>query len=264
MQRDLNGLLPVHYAMLAGHANLLFVFFEYYENYLELINNESDTNQSLDSLKPLDRLVDAKGFSLLHFSCFNGHSTCTETICDLGENYPFLIEMFVETDSDSNMYNKFSPLHCACFSSHDTCVSIVLEKFCDKSKTLIELEDQNGNRPLHICAMNNEYDCALLLIEANCSLNQPNLRGHTPFMLAAAYSSFNIMEMLLSDEREKKIDLSSTDLKGNTALHLALLNNHENCALFLLDKIEPSSLIVNQQNHQGQTPLHLAASKGMN
>lgn len=257
MQRDLNGLLPIHYAILAGHANLLFVFFEYYENYLELANNESDINQSFDSAKPIDRLVDSKGFSLLHFACFNGHSTCTETICDLGENYPFLIEMFTDLD-DSIIYNKFSPLHCACYNSHDTCVSILLEKFQDRGvSTLVELEDKNGNRPLHVCAMNNEYDCALLLTEANCRVSERNSRGHTPFMLAAAFGSFNIMEILI-----EKIDLKLVDYKGNSALHLALLNNHENSALFILDKIELNSPLINLQNCQGQTPLHLAASKG--
>ena len=256
MQRDLNGLLPIHYAMLAGHANLLFVFFEYYENYLELAQNESDINQSFDSAKPIDRLVDSKGFSLLHFACFNGHSTCTETICDLGENYPFLIEMFTDLD-DSIIYNKFTPLHCACYNSHDTCVSILLEKFQDRASAIIELEDKNGNRPLHVCAMNNEYDCALLLIEANCGVNERNVRGHTPFMLAAAFGSFNIMEILID-----KVDLKLVDYKGNSALHLALLNNHENSALFILDKIELNSPLINLQNCQGQTPLHLAASKG--
>lgn len=261
MQRDLSGLLPIHYAILAGHASLLFVFFEYYENYLDSENSESDINQSFDSSKPIDRLVDLKGFSLLHFACFNGHSTCTETICDLGENYPFLIEMFDGSD-ESNIYNRFTPLHCASFNSHEACVAILLEKFPVRVNKIIELEDKNGNRPLHICAMNNEYDCALLLIEVSCTLNERNIRGHTPFMLAAAFSSFNIMEILLSDERESKIDLSSVDYKGNNALHLALLNNHENCALFLLDKIEPMSPMINSQNFQGQTPLHLAASKG--
>jgi ankyrin repeat protein len=247
MQRDLNGLLPIHYAIIAGHANLLFVFFEYYEKYL----NENETN---------DKLLDLNGFSLLHISCFNGHSTCTETICDLSENYSFLIEMLI-----TNEIAKYStPLHMAIFNNHEQCVEILLDKFktnANNYKLLIELKDQYENRPLHVAAMNNQYYVASLLIEADCVLNERNKRGHTPFMLAAAFNSFNIMELLLKKVAIKNDLLESIDFKGNSVLHLALLNNHENCALFILDKIENEKLI-NLQNKQGQTALHLAAKKG--
>ncbi len=109
--------------------------------------------------------------------------------------------------------------------------------------------------------MNNQYYVATLLIEADCVLNERNKRGHTPFMLAAAFNSFNIMELLLKKVAIKNDLLESIDFKGNSVLHLALLNNHENCALFILDKIENEKLI-NLQNKQGQTALHLAAKKG--
>ena len=80
---------------------------------------------------------------------------------------------------------------------------------------------------------------------------------------AAAHNSFNIMELLVSDERSLvkinepsrqinyKIDLKLVDLNENSALHLALLNGHENCALFILDRIESNSNLVNLKNHQG-------------
>ena len=184
IQRDKNGLLPIHYTILAGHANLIITFFEYYENYLEMLSNQSDGLES-SSERPVDLLLDLKGFSLLHFACFNGHSTCTETICDLSESYPFLTDMLLNAHNEelTKCFNKFSPMHCACHNRHETCVNLLLEKFVDKQQLLVELEDSNGNRPFHVCAINNEYECASLLLQANCNLNPKNKLGQTPFML---------------------------------------------------------------------------------
>ena len=60
-QRDVKGLLPIHYAVLAGHANLISMFLEY------LSASAAACGASLD-----DRLLDSSGFSLLHFACFHG------------------------------------------------------------------------------------------------------------------------------------------------------------------------------------------------
>ena len=187
-QRDTNGLMPIHYAVMAGHANLISLFFEYYDEYVKC-SEESPASQ---------KLVDKEGFSLLHYACFNGHSTCAETLCDLGTNaYTFLTEMLIEP-STLNDYNSFSVLHAACKNSHDACVSFLLDKFSSQSTRLVELEDGNGNRPLHVCALSNECDCALLLLEAHCDINAKNKLEKTPLMLAASSNSFNLMELLLA------------------------------------------------------------------
>lgn len=253
-QRDQNGLLPIHYAIMAGHANLINAFFEYHA-----ADNSDDPNE-------IDKLVDKDGFSLLHFACFNGHSACAETICELGDIHEYLVEMLTKppNEIENNYYNKFSPLHFACHNSHDTCVSYLLEKYHDKLDILLSLEDANGNRALHICAIDNEYDCASLLLEANCDVNSKNKMAQTAFMLAAMHNSFAIMELLLAEDLtdKNKVDLTAVDTQGNSALHLALQYEHENCALFILDRIEANSPLVNLKNRQGQTALHLAAANG--
>jgi ankyrin repeat protein len=262
-QKDVNGLMPIHYAVMAGHANLISMFFEYFEECLNP-DNSSDINTEL---LLGEKLLVNEGFSLLHYACFNGHSTCAETICELGQTYRFLIDPLINPDAittpSTHKHSKFSVLHAACQNSHDACVSFLIEKFSSNLERLIELEDSNGNRPLHICAMNNEYDCALLLLESNCKINERNKFGKTPLMLAACCNSFSIMELLLSEKASgKKVNLNCVDNKGNSCLHLALLNKHENCALFILDKIESNSYLINLQNKDGDTLLHVAASNG--
>lgn len=225
MQRDNNGLLPLHYAIMAGHANLIIMFFEHYENYLEILSNQSTNTVATDDEKPQDLLLDYKGFSLLHYSCFYGHATCTETICELSDSYPFLVDMLINSNEQELLasFTKLSPMHCACLNGQEVCLGLLLDKFEDRQNLLTELEDENGNRPLHMCAMSNEYGCTTVLLEANCRLGPRNRLGQTPFMLAAGCNSFGIMELLWSDERsltdelsvEDKIDLNSKDFKGD-------------------------------------------------
>lgn len=208
IQRDEHGMLPLHYAIMAGHANLIIMFFEHNENYLEMISNlsaNSTSNDNDDSDKAQDQLLDYKGLSLLHYACFYGRLTSIETICDLSESYPFLVDMFVNSQDAELVanFNRFSPIHCACLSSQDACISYLLDKFAASQSLMVELEDVQGNRPLHICAINNEYACTSVLLEADCSLVARNKLGQTPFMLAAAHNSFNIMELLFSDDSGK-------------------------------------------------------------
>jgi ankyrin repeat protein len=250
-QRDTHGLLPIHYAVMAGHSNLISLLFEYHESMnLEEVTSKKTTKK--------DKLVDRQGFSLLHLACFSGHLACVETICELGQTYPYLIEML--TNNSISIYNKFSPIHCACHNSHDTCLSYLFDRYNDKLSELIELEDSSGNRPLHICAITNECDCASLLLDSNCTIDSKNKKLLTPFMLAVCHNSFSMMELLLSNSN--KVDLNNIDTNGNSSLHLACINGHENCALFILDHIESNSPLVNLKNTDGETALHLASSNG--
>lgn len=242
--------------MINGHASLIQIIFEYHIT----IGNYT-------------KLLDKDKLSLLHFACYNGHSTCLETICELAENHECLNEMLFER---LDKYNLFSPLHMACQNGHDACVNYLIDKYNDRVNTMIELEDMEGNRPIHVCAIKNEYDCASLLIDSNCQVNAKNSHGQTAFMLAAYHNSFSIMELFFSDDPHKtentassnikidiRIDLNEIDKNQNSALHLALLSQQENCALFILDHLETNSKLINLKNKKGDSPLHLASMNGL-
>jgi ankyrin repeat protein len=239
-----------------GHSNLINVLFEY-------------------CVVDQNKLCDKSGFALLHYACFFGHFECIETLCELGELNTFLIEPIFHT-SDV-VFNRFSPLHCVCYNGHSSALTYLLEKYSDLDDFCIDLEDAYGNRPLHICALRNEYECASHLIEHNCNINAMNKKAQTAFMLAAANNSFNMLELLIADMSSsntslptknesisnlKGVDLMCVDNEGNNALHLSLIQKHENCALFILDHIDSNSYLINLKNKQGKTALHLAASNG--
>lgn len=219
--RDSNGLLPIQYAIITGHANLINIFMDF----------------------KYDSLVDSNNLSLLHYACFYGHSTCAETLFD----YEDTIRLSINKTS-------FTLLHCVCLGGHESFINYLIIRFGD---SLLHSRDSLGRTALHICALNDEIDCARLLIEHGCNLNELNNNYETPLMLTCIKNSQDMFNLLI----EFDITYDQVDISGNTALHLALINNHEHLALELIERINNIDLL-NKQNLKGDTPLHLASSNG--
>lgn len=271
LQRDQTGLLPIHYAVLAGHANLLSM----------LIDCHRDLGETTGSIYD-EKLIDPSGLSLLHFACLNGHSSCVETIFELADDdRRFVNRSLVEMLRWPRppVFHPFSPAHCACLNSHATCLSLLIDRLASDCSTttttfldvLDAVDSRAGNSPLHLSAMNNDYESASMLIDAGCDVNKRNRRGRTPLMFAAANNSFGVIELLLKKKHHhhhqqqqsavtpmnatidiKRADLDQVDDDGNSALHLALANKHENCALYILDEIKEDAYVINAQNNQGK------------
>lgn len=205
---------------MGGHANLISLLFDYIKQ-KQLEENEDEDERDDGYL-----LLDNGGFSLLHLACFNGHSTCVETICELVE-LPQLLNIFYphstrrrrRRTSMQQMINKFTPLHCACYNSHEACVSFLLDRF---GRDIVNAAiDYDGNTALHICAMHNEYESAGLIL-GDCEdvsndgdnddknendvriVDWVNKRGETALHLAAKFNSFSVLELLLKRRPTKK------------------------------------------------------------
>lgn len=226
-QRDVNGLLPVHYVVIFGHAQILPLFLEY----------------------KYDTMLDNYGFTLLHYACFYGHSTSAEVLC---EN-----EHILNTVEQQIQKNRFTALHAAASNGQDVCLSFLIHTFQSKYPNLVESKDHLGRSALHVCASNDDTECANVLIQANCDLNAVSNNGDTPLMLAVSKNSLNMVQILL----ENNADLKVVNKDRNSALHLALISGHEASAKLVLEKIEDIKFI-NSTNNNGDTALHLAASKG--
>jgi serine/threonine-protein phosphatase 6 regulatory ankyrin repeat subunit A len=225
--RDINGLLPLHYVVIAGHAQILPLFLEY----------------------KYDTLLDSYGYTLLHYACFNGHSTCAEILC---EN-----ELILSTCDQLIKLNKFTVLHAAAYNGQETCLNYLIQTFQSKYDNLVESKDHFGRTALHICASNDDTECGNVLIQANCNLNSFNNNNDTPLMSAISNNSLNMVEILI----ENGADLKLVNKEKNTVLHLAFINGHEASARYILDKINDSKFI-NLINNNGDTALHLAAANG--
>ena len=73
------------------------------------------------------------------------------------------------------------------------------------SLPVFPVQDEDGNRPLHVCAIKNEPEIADLLVACHANPNLLNHNGHTPLLIACGKSYPSVVRSLLKVE---DIDLS--------------------------------------------------------
>lgn len=88
----------------------------------------------------------------------------------------------------------------------------VIEKIIESSGLDIDVEDDNGNTPLHIAALKNADSAIIeMLIKRGCDPTQPNKTGRTPFSLADPETAPKIAEWMndpeaVENREQRKID----------------------------------------------------------
>lgn len=108
------------------------------------------------------------------------------------------------------------PLHLACLQIDIELLKVLLPK---KIKNLINIQDKQGNTPLHYAIQGHSMVGLKLLMEQKADFRLTNNKLYT-LLHAAAYEGF---DEALSYLKEKGVDLEAKDLHGCTALHIAAL-----------------------------------------
>ncbi|XP_070546951.1 death-associated protein kinase 1-like [Ptychodera flava] len=141
-----------------------------------------------------------------------------------------------------------------------------------ESKASIDVQDVNGQTPLHLAAAKDRDATTRLLLESKALFDvQDNVQKNayvairvstefiflsewtTPLHLAAAKDRDATTRLLL----ESNVSFDVQDNSGQTPLHLAAANDsYANTRLLLESKAS-----IDVQDENGQTPLHLAAAK---
>ncbi len=93
------------------------------------------------------------------------------------------------------------PLYFVLFFALPGCVSLTTE----------------GDTPLHIAALNNDYDSAASLITKGANVNVKDEHKQTPLHIAALHNALEMAAPLI----DKGADVNAKDKKGQTPLDLA-------------------------------------------
>ncbi|KAL4630538.1 NF-kappa-B inhibitor epsilon [Arapaima gigas] len=166
-----------------------------------------------------------------------------------------LIDLFPKDvlDIQNNLYQ--TPLHLATYLN----LSLVVRSLMQK-KANVELQDQDGNTPLHVACEQGQIDCANEMIKEISTrqftkvLKMQNWRGLTCLHLAALHKNYRLMKFLM----KKGADLNVQEgTSGKTALHLAVELHDEVLVTLLLNK----GANVDATMYNGCTPLHLAVGR---
>ncbi|KAJ0405399.1 hypothetical protein ATCC90586_009438 [Pythium insidiosum] len=169
--------------------------------------------------------------------------------------------------------DRNSPLHEAAIRDQPEIMSMILRRIQEMSNqavpsSLIDLQNQFGNTPLHNAARTGSVECVAYLLEAGaradlknvngslalhhaCYCDKPNLRivkrlveagsdvnhqdnqGFTPLMVAAKKNQTDIIDYL----RSHGADVQARNQFGEDAMHFAMLRDNRD-AMQLLDVAE--------------------------
>ncbi|XP_066562100.1 NF-kappa-B inhibitor epsilon [Amia ocellicauda] len=166
-----------------------------------------------------------------------------------------LISMFTKDvlDIQNDLYQ--TPLHLATYLNLPSVVRALVQK-----KASLELQDQDGNTPLHVACDQGRLDCAIEMIrdlperQLSAIVEIQNWRGLTCLHLATLRRNHRIMKLLL----KKGPNINTQEgTSGKTPLHLAVELHDVGLVTLLLNK----GANVDAAMYNGCTALHLAVGR---
>jgi ankyrin repeat protein len=117
----------------------------------------------------------------------------------------------------------------------------------------IHISDQEGNNPIHCCALSESCDqrnkALSKLLEMNCPFDEKNKQGQTPLLIALHSKNRSISEKLI----EQGADIHAIDNSKNNSLLLACKAGLMDIALILFKK----GVKISPQNSKGETALKI-------
>ncbi|XP_051511602.1 NF-kappa-B inhibitor epsilon-like [Myxocyprinus asiaticus] len=166
-----------------------------------------------------------------------------------------LIELFPREllDIQNNLYQ--TPLHLATYLNQHSIVKDLVA-----NGVSLELQDQDGNTPLHVACERGFWDCANEMIH-NASPNKlahvleaQNWRGLTCLHVATVHKQRRLMRLLM----KKGVNLNTQEgTSGKTALHMAV-ELHD---VYMVNLLLNSGTDVDAAMFNGCTALHLAVGR---
>jgi ankyrin repeat protein len=122
----------------------------------------------------------------------------------------------------------------------------------------VQVQQRIDNASLFIVCRCGEEKLTSLLIHRGAQLNQVNIFGGSPLLVACLGGHTNTVSVLLEAGATTSLPEASTNCRRLTALHTACHSGDTDIATLLLDHRAQ----VNQYDQYGYTPLHVACMHG--
>jgi hypothetical protein len=131
---------------------------------------------------------------------------------------------------------------------------IHVQRLSRENKALVNRQDDNGFKPLHLATGEARVDIVKFLISAGADVNAQGPYGWTSLHMAAGINSSEMVAMLIAAAADPNLKMEL----GNTPLHSAVYLG----SIDIADRLIKAGSRVNESDNDGNTPLHDAAARG--
>ena len=156
-----------------------------------------------------------------------------------------------DTNVDCADDRMWTPLMTAAAAGNDRVLEVLL-----RNGASWELQNEDGEAPLHLALKNGHRHCVALLLDRKCDPNVRTSSGATPLIIAATAGKDMAAMRMLIDTSDSSVD--RTDHDGRTALIHAARRGHMEVAQLLLER----GASPNAADKRGASALHHAAETG--
>lgn len=247
------GNTPVMVATESGNLAAVKMLIEKFSADLTLRNNFRETvydlamrQNSIDLLKYLmdqtksDHMLNPV---YLHSAAASGDIEKLDFILSAGPK-------LLESDTNDNTIFHTAAAHNA---------NEVLRYYLHKDDDLTDLQNIDGETPLHVSVRKGNLECVKTLLSMYARVDIGDKKNQNPLHVAVSSSlaSEEIVSLLVERMKETYETLvNEQDCSGNTALHLAAFYRREELMELLID-VDPEV-----ENTDGETALHIAVRSG--
>lgn len=250
--------------LFAAIVNDLFfdVFSDYTSNGHQLMNSDETDGQSSDRPVNVNEFVDSHGKTLLHQACRYGRYQVVKCL------------LFHGADVLTQCKLGRTPFHDAVSSGKREGIVEILGLLYKHEPSGITRVDRNGTHVLHLAAIHGRLDVLKWCSELESGLDASSETTRTVIPMAITsfsgrnvlhYAAYNgrlhVIQWLLSDDNEKKdeLSISSLDMNGYSILHYASMGGHLNiCQWLVFHASSRNELNIKAKTSGGQTVADLA------
>ena len=222
-QADSNGRLPIHCAAIFGDILLLKLYVKTYKCSVSVTNNN--------------------GENIVHYSSSRGRTHFIKHII--------------------NQYPELRAVHILVEKGHLNVLKYLIDNnYCNPNVT-----DHQDRTSLHVAVVADQFEILEYLLESKSKacINVQDKDGDTPLHLACDRGQQKMVSLLSSAYLSTNINLLVTNKKGQTPLHLAAAAGHKDSAEALLFSVADSSThqdLLTARDNEGCTVFYTACSNG--
>lgn len=249
---DLKGLFPIHYAILFKNFTAIKLILKYLNN-IDIPDKEGNTPlhysikvkdydifKEIMNKNPDLNYQTNQGESALHIAC---NFTQTTIIEDLLKSKEINVNI---QDYD----NQITPLMYSIILDDNKLFNLLIEL------SDVEIQDINGNNPLHYAINENNSYIINTLIDKYETLYTTNLIGKTPFHLLLENLKYNNIDITQTNIQNfiLKSNLNIQDYDGNSCFIILIKNNLWKKYSEILENKKLNAFL---KNHNNKTPFDL-------